>query len=79
MWKLFYNNSIDKSIRIKKWKVHWKFMDEKTIVCKDCKTEFVLTAGEQQFYQDNGFNEPKRCKDCRRARKIANKEPFNKR
>ncbi len=43
---------------------------DKTLVCKDCGTEFVFTAGEQQFYAEKGFtNEPQRCPDCRRARK----------
>ena len=43
---------------------------DKTLVCKDCGTEFVFTAGEQQFYAEKGFtNEPQRCPDCRKARK----------
>ena len=43
---------------------------DKTLVCKDCGTEFVFTAGEQQFYAEKGFtNEPKRCPECRKARK----------
>ncbi len=42
----------------------------KTLVCKDCGTEFVFTAGEQQFYAEKGFtNEPQRCPECRKARK----------
>ena len=47
---------------------------DKTLVCKDCGKEFVFTAGEQEFYAEKGFeNEPQRCKDCRQARKNANK------
>ncbi|MCI9000052.1 MAG: cytochrome C551 [Clostridia bacterium] len=43
---------------------------DKTLVCKDCGTEFVFTAGEQQFYAEKGFtNEPQRCPECRKARK----------
>ena len=43
---------------------------DKTIVCKECGTEFVFTAGEQEFYAAKGFeNEPTRCKACRDARK----------
>jgi len=46
---------------------------DKTIVCKDCGTEFVFTAGEQEFYAEKGFqNEPVRCKECRIARKNRN-------
>lgn len=45
-------------------------MPDKTLTCKDCGSEFVFTEGEQQFYQEKGFqNEPQRCPDCRRARK----------
>ena len=46
--------------------------EDKTLVCKDCGEEFVFTAGEQEFYAERGFtNEPKRCKKCRNARKVA--------
>ena len=45
-------------------------MEDKTIVCKDCGTEFVFTVGEQQFYAEKGFtNEPQRCPAFRKARK----------
>ena len=44
--------------------------EDKTLVCKDCGSEFVFTAGEQEFYAEKGFeNEPQRCKACRDARK----------
>jgi CxxC-x17-CxxC domain-containing protein len=43
---------------------------DKTLVCSDCGQEFVFTAGEQEYYAQKGFtNEPRRCPDCRRARK----------
>lgn len=45
-------------------------MADKTIICKDCGSEFVFTEGEQAFYAEKGFtNEPVRCADCRRSRK----------
>lgn len=45
-------------------------MQDKTIICKDCKKEFVFTVGEQEFYKEKGFtNEPVRCKECRDKRK----------
>lgn len=45
-------------------------MPDKTIVCKDCGSEFVFTENEQNFYKEKGFeNEPLRCADCRRAKK----------
>lgn len=48
--------------------------EDKNLICKDCGKEFTFTAGEQEFYAEKGFvNEPQRCKDCRDARKSANK------
>ncbi|MFI3260925.1 MAG: zinc-ribbon domain-containing protein [bacterium] len=45
-------------------------MEDKTIVCKECKKEFTFTAGEQEFYKERGFtNEPVRCKECRDKKK----------
>lgn len=46
-------------------------MDEQDQVCacKDCNAEFTFTAGEKRFYETNGFQPPKRCKDCRNKRK----------
>lgn len=44
--------------------------DDKTLVCRDCGSEFVFTSGEQAFYAEKGFqNEPTRCKGCRDNRK----------
>lgn len=41
-----------------------------TLVCKDCGSEFVFSAGEQAFYADKGFeNQPVRCLACRKSRK----------
>ena len=43
---------------------------DKTLICVDCGNEFIFTEGEQEFYKEKGFeNEPKRCPDCRRAKK----------
>lgn len=48
-------------------------MQDKTLVCSDCGKEFVFTAKEQEFYKEKGFdNEPKRCRDCRIAKKQQN-------
>ena len=48
-------------------------MEDKILVCKDCKEEFVFSTGEQEFYKEKGFdNEPVRCPSCRRARKAQN-------
>ncbi len=46
--------------------------EDKTLICKDCGSEFIFTAGEQEFYAEKGFViEPQRCKPCRVARKNA--------
>ena len=46
-------------------------MADKTLVCSNCGKEFIFTEGEQEFYKEKGFeNEPKRCPDCRKARKV---------
>ena len=42
---------------------------DRTLTCADCGQEFVFSASEQQFYADCGFSDPRRCPDCRRARK----------
>jgi DNA-directed RNA polymerase subunit RPC12/RpoP len=45
-------------------------MADKTIICKDCGSEFVFTEGEQAFYKEKGFeNDPVRCPACRRNKK----------
>ena len=52
------------------------YQDE-TLKCRDCGNEFVFTAGEQEFYASRGFeNEPSRCKECRAARKNAQKANY---
>jgi len=45
--------------------------EDQARTCADCGNEFVWTAGEQEFFHEKGFTEPpKRCKECRQARKI---------
>jgi hypothetical protein len=59
-----------KNIKYQNFKKEEFIMADKTLVCKDCGTEFVFTEGEQAFYAEKGFeNEPQRCKECRIARK----------
>ena len=42
---------------------------DKEIVCKDCGKVFVFTVEEQQFYKERHLTEPKRCKECAKARR----------
>ena len=44
-------------------------MEDRTLTCADCNQPFTFSAGEQQFFQERGMSEPKRCKPCRQARK----------
>ncbi len=44
--------------------------EDKTLKCVECGKDFIFTAGEQEFYAEKEYkNEPKRCKECRTARK----------
>ena len=44
---------------------------DKSIVCRDCGTEFIFSAGEQEFYQSKGLqHEPQRCASCRARRRV---------
>lgn len=42
---------------------------DQTISCRDCKTDFVFTVGEQAFFAERGFRPPVRCKGCRDLKK----------
>ncbi|HEX2951007.1 MAG TPA: zinc-ribbon domain-containing protein [Armatimonadota bacterium] len=44
-------------------------MPDKTLVCRECNTQFTFTEGEQEFFKTKGFSEPIRCNDCRARRK----------
>lgn len=48
-------------------------MEEK-IICVDCGNEFTLAAEERKWYEDKGFDIPKRCPACRKQRKDAKKK-----
>ncbi len=43
---------------------------DKTLVCRECGSSFVFTAGEQELYAQRGYeHEPGRCPACRAARR----------
>jgi len=44
-------------------------MQDKEIICKECGDKFILTVNDQKWYEEKGFNEPKRCKTCRHFRR----------
>ncbi|MCL6589631.1 MAG: zinc-ribbon domain containing protein [Firmicutes bacterium] len=46
---------------------------DKTLICKDCGSDFAFTASEQAFFASKGFtNDPGRCPECRAAKKHQN-------
>jgi len=43
---------------------------DKDLTCQDCGATFVFTAEDQQYHSEKGYtNEPKRCPNCRAARR----------
>jgi CxxC-x17-CxxC domain-containing protein len=43
---------------------------DRTLICRDCSSEFTFTSGEQEFYAGKGLtNDPVRCPSCRASRK----------
>jgi CxxC-x17-CxxC domain-containing protein len=43
---------------------------DRTLTCADCGTSFTFSADDQAYHAQKGFtNEPKRCPDCRVARR----------
>jgi hypothetical protein len=46
-----------------------EILEDIEIECKDCHQPFIFTAGEQEFFRENGLNPPKRCGMCRLAKK----------
>ena len=49
-------------------------VQDRNLTCRDCGSEFVFSASEQEFFAEKGFtNEPGRCPECRAARKNQNR------
>lgn len=44
---------------------------ECNVVCKDCGKEFYVTVGEAEWLKERGLEMPKRCYECRTARRLA--------
>ncbi len=52
--------------------------EDQTLICEDCGAEFTFTAGEQEFFAEKGLtNVPKRCPECRKARKKSRKRLYD--
>lgn len=39
------------------------------ITCRQCSKEFVFTRAEQEFYEQKGWTQPRRCKECRSGKR----------
>ena len=45
---------------------------DRDLTCVECDQTFVFTADDQQYHADKGYtNEPKRCPNCRQARRAS--------
>ena len=44
-------------------------MPDMQLRCCECGGVFLHSEGAQQFYKEKGFEVPKRCKECREAKK----------
>lgn len=43
---------------------------DKSLTCSECGATFTFSAEDQEFFKSKGYtNEPKRCPECREARK----------
>jgi CxxC-x17-CxxC domain-containing protein len=42
---------------------------DKMVTCVDCGVQFTFSARDQAFYQERGYQAPRRCKTCRDKRK----------
>jgi hypothetical protein len=42
---------------------------DRELRCADCGGSFTFSAEDQAFFQEKGYEPPKRCKPCRQAKK----------
>jgi hypothetical protein len=46
-----------------------KDLQDRDLECSECLGLFTFMLGEQLFFQERDFAEPKRCSSCRRAKR----------
>jgi len=46
------------------------------IICDGCGEPFIFSARDQEFYEENKYVPPKRCRKCRLVRK-KEREKYN--
>jgi CxxC-x17-CxxC domain-containing protein len=42
---------------------------DRALTCVECGSEFTFTADDQEFHARKGYQEPKRCPNCRQSRR----------
>lgn len=47
-----------------------KLYQDKCLTCLDCGDSFLFEAGEQAFFESKHLSIPKRCPECRKARRL---------
>ena len=47
-------------------------LEDTKVKCIICGRTFLFTSSEQKWYKDQGYNQPKRCSDCRENKYINN-------
>jgi CxxC-x17-CxxC domain-containing protein len=43
--------------------------EDRTLTCVECGNEFTFTVDDQEFHSRKGYQDPKRCPNCRQARR----------
>ena len=43
--------------------------EDRALTCAECNQEFTFTADDQEFHGRKGYQDPKRCPNCRQARR----------
>jgi hypothetical protein len=43
-------------------------MEDKDLVCIQCGNSFLFTVAQQERFKALGFDEPRRCKECRKRK-----------
>lgn len=44
---------------------------DRTLNCVECNEAFVFSSDDQRFHLEKGYSEPKRCPNCRQARRAS--------
>lgn len=47
-------------------------MPDEVLTCIVCDDPFIFTESEQRRFEQNGFDAPRRCPDCRKQKRKSN-------